>query len=61
MAECLGYCEDCRAEPEYEDPKTPPLGLGKCLCRDCYYAHLDELIEELESELADLYAKRDAL
>lgn len=51
---CMGYCES-GAEATHPDPKDPPLETCDCLCRDCYIAHLDEVIEELEGE-AEYYA-----
>jgi hypothetical protein len=47
--ECGGEILD--GEDWYADPKTPPLDVDDCLCKDCCLGHLDEVIEEAEEEI----------
>lgn len=55
---CMGYCEE-GALATHHDPKTPPLDVEKCLCKDCFFAHCDEALEELNEEIDAIQKLRD--
>lgn len=54
----MGYCEE-GALATHHDPKTPPLDVEKCLCKDCFFAHCDEALEELNEEIDAIQKLRD--
>lgn len=58
MTNCMSYCET-PTKATHKDPKWPPLDEGKCLCKDCFIAHIDEALEELNEQIDDLQKMRD--
>ena len=46
-------CAECERKFKklYDDPRTPPLDEGPCLCHECTEISLEEVIETLEEEL----------
>ena len=48
-------CYECgEAEAKFEDPRTPPIEVGLCLCSVCLQPAIEDRREELEAELETL-------
>lgn len=46
------YCLECEGPAQRMDPRSPPLDVNECLCDDCYYAALEDLLEVAEADVA---------
>jgi hypothetical protein len=47
-------CEECgEADPQFNDPRSPPLEIEPCLCRDCFIAAAGDAIAEIIDDVAD--------
>jgi len=57
-----GYlnCAECpgKFKTLYNDPRTPPLDVGPCLCHSCTDVAFDEVIELAEDELTSVQAEQ---
>ncbi len=44
----MAECQDCGKRGMYlhSDPRTPPLSIDKCLCRDCYKGAAEQVLED---------------
>ncbi len=48
-------CRECgESKGHHEDPRDPPTDEGKCLCRRCLEAAIEEAIDEHEYEIDTL-------
>lgn len=57
----LKPCADCGAKfipGLYDDPRSPPLEEGPCLCESCHDAALDDAITDLEDRVKQLERTR---
>lgn len=52
-------CAECgdNKKLEYDDPRSPPMDEGVCLCKDCYITALLEISDETLSEVEDIFAR----
>ena len=46
-------CMECGevSDALYHDPRSPPLDVKACMCRDCVVSEYEILIEDLQEEL----------
>ena len=52
MKTCM-ECEE-KAEELHDDPRTPPLEIEPCLCRECFINAASDEIDEYEEKIASL-------
>ena len=50
----MSICLECaQTTAMANDPRSPPLEVGICLCTQCFHDVTDELIDELQDERAE--------
>lgn len=54
-------CEQYFSGKLHYDPRRPPLETYPCLCLDCVEGALNEVIDELETELEEYRAELEKL
>ena len=52
-------CLECNhSQIEKPDPRIPPLEVDDCLCANCFFAILEDLIVDAQQEVDDLKSMR---
>ena len=55
-------CFECgERRATQEDPRVPPLEVGKCLCRACTIDAIDDRIGDLSTEIEELRTCKEQL
>jgi len=55
-------CVECGERKAIEnDPREPPIELGKCLCRACAIDAIDDRIGDLSTEIEELRTCKEQL